>query len=152
MKIQMTLNDSTLDLVIAQLRPVLEAPFFMCDGRKFTGGELTVHALKDASRAIRGEKRPMIFFRFNGASAFIFDEGDTIVSYGTDKVVVKGETEKVFSKTTVTAAEAKRITETARLNKKYEEENEKQYWADVEAEMLREMERDLGLDDLYDEY
>lgn len=146
MNIQMTLNDSNLYLVIAQLRTVLEAPFFMYNGRKFAGGEVTVHALKDASEAIRGKKRPMIHFSFNGASGEYFCEGDTIISYDTDKVIVKGEREKIFSKTTVTAVEANKIAATARMNKEYEESYEEAYWADVEAEM------EQWLDELDDEY
>lgn len=135
MKMQFTLNDATLDLVIAQLRTVLEAPFFMYNGRKFAGGEVRVHALKDASKAVRGEKRPMIHFSFNGSCGDYFCEGDTVISYGADKVVVKGEKEKIYTKTTATAKEAEKIAATARMNKEYEESYEKAYWAGVEAEM-----------------
>lgn len=147
MDIKMTLKDSTLDLVIAQLRTVLEGPFFMYNGRKFAGGEVTVHALKDASETIRGKKRPLIHFSFNGASGDYFCEGDTVISYGVDKVVVKGEEEKIFTKATATAKEAERIAATARMNKEYEEEYERRYWADVEAEMESWM-----YDDFDDEY
>lgn len=143
MKMQLTLNDETLDLVIAQLRTVLEAPFFTYNGRKFAGGEVTVHALKDASKAVRGEKRPMIHFSFNGASGDYFCEGDTITSYDADKVVVKGEKEKTFTRATATAKEAEKIAATARMNKEYEEAYAKAYWADVEAEMEAEMEKEM---------
>ncbi len=148
MKRQLTLNDSTLDLVIAQLRTVLEAPFFMYNGRKFAGGEVTVHAFKDdAYWTACAEKRPMVHFSYNGASGDYFCEGDTITSYDADKVVVKGEKEKIFTRATATAKEAKMIAATARKNKEYEEAYAKAYWAEVEAEMESRM-----YDDLDDEY
>ncbi len=140
MKMQLTLNDSTLDLVIAQLRTVLEAPFFVYNGRKFAGGKVTVHALKDATFWIAcAEKRPMVHFSFNGASGDYFCEGDTITSYDADKVVVKGEEEKIFTRATATHKEAEKIAATARMNKEYAEKYERAYWADVEAEMEKEM-------------
>lgn len=147
MKIQLTLNDSTLDLVIAQLRTVLEAPFFMYNGRKFAGGEVTVHPMRNTSMFKRREKRPMVHFSYNGASGDYFCEGDTITSYDADKVVVKGEKEKTFTRATATAKEAERIAATARMNKEYEEAYAKAYWAEVEAEMESRM-----YDDLDDEY
>ena len=128
MKMQLTLNDATIDLVVAQLRTVLEAPYFMYNGRKFAGGKVTVHPLKDASMFIRREKRPMIHFAYNGSCGDVFYEGDIVTSYDTDKVVVKGENEKTFTKATATAKEAEKIAATARRNKEYEEEYEREYW------------------------
>lgn len=139
MKMQLTLNDETLDLVIAQLRTVLEAPYFMYNGNKYAGGKVTVHLLKDASEVARGKKRPMIHFAFNGSCGDYFCEGDTVISYDADKVVVKGENEKIFTKATVTSKEAERIATTARMNREYKEEYERSYWADVEADWEREM-------------
>lgn len=135
MKMQFTLNDETIDLVVAQLRTVLEAPYFMYNGNKYAGGKVIVHSLKNASMFMHGKKRPMIHFTFNGSYKDYFCEGDIITSYDADKVVVKGETEKTFTKATATAKEAEKIAATARMNKEYEEEYERAYWADVEAEM-----------------
>lgn len=137
MKMQLTLNDATLDLVVAQLQPVLEAPYFMHNGRKFAGGKVTVHRWKDMF--IGREKRPMIHFAFNGSYGYYFCEGDTVISYGTDKVIVKGKDEKIFTKATVTAKEAKKTVATERMNKEYEEKCEKAYWADVKADWEREI-------------
>lgn len=127
MKIQFILNDATLDLVVAQIRTVLGAPYFMYNGRKFAGGKVRVHELKDASEAIRGRRRPMIHFSFNGACALIFREGDTVISYDADKVVVKGEKEMTFTKTTVTVKEAESIAVTALQNKVYTARYMKEY-------------------------
>lgn len=139
MKMQITLNDETLDLVIAQLRTVLESPYFMYHGNKYASGKVTVHPLKDASEAIRGKKRPMIHFAFNGSSGDYFCEGDIVTSYGTDKVVVKGEEEKIFTNATATAKEAKRIEAIARMNREDSEMYARAYWAEVEAEFESEM-------------
>lgn len=130
MKIQFTLNDATLDLVVAQIRTVLGAPYFMYNGSKFAGGKVTVHKLKDASEAIR-RRRPMIHFSFNGACALIFYEGDTVISYDADKVVVKGEKEMTFTKTTVTAKEAESIAATALRNIVYTAKYMKEYWGSI---------------------
>lgn len=148
MKMQLTLNDETLDLVIEQLRTVLEAPYFMYNGRKFEGGKVTVHALKDTDWSTIAGKRPMVHFSFNGVSGDYFCEGDTITSYDADKVVVKGEKEKTFTRATATAKEAEKIAATARMNKEYEEQYARAYWAEVEAEM-REMEERMWEDDEY---
>lgn len=137
MKMQLTLNDATIDLVIAQLRSVLEAPYFMYHGNKYAGGKVTVHRLKDVIRC--GKKRPMIHFAFNGSCGDYFCEGDIITSYGVDKVVVKGENEKIFTKATATNKEAKRIAVIERSNKEYAEAYERAYWAEVEAELNSEM-------------
>lgn len=147
MKMQLTLNDATLDLVIAQLQTVLEAPYFMYNGNKYAGGKVTVHPVKDASKAVRGKKRPMIHFAYNGSCGDYFCEGDTVISYGADKVVVKGENEKIFTKATATAKESKRIAAIARMNREDAEKYERAYWADVEAEMDSWMN-----DDFDDEY
>lgn len=137
MKMQITLNDSNLYLVIAQLRTVLEAPYFTYNGMKFAGGKVTIHPWKDVVRSRK--KRPMISFTFNGASKDCFCEGDTIISYDADKIVIKGENEKTFTKTTVTDKEAKRIAAIARMNKEYAEKCEKAYWVDLKAEMFADV-------------
>ena len=143
MKMQLTLNDETIDLVVAQLQTVLESPYFMYNERKFAGGKVTVHPLKDLSIFILGEKRPMIHFAYNGSCGDVFYEGDIVTSYDTDKVVVKGENEKTFTKATATAEEVKRIAATARMNKEREEnwkeECEKKYYADIEVELELKM-------------
>lgn len=139
MKMQFTLNDETLDLVIAQIRTVLEAPYFMYHGNKYAGGKVTVHPAKDASKAMRGKKRPMIHFAFNGSCGDYFCEGDIVTSYGTDKVVVKGENEKIFTRTTATSKEAERIEATARMDREYAEGCARAYWAGFEAELESEM-------------
>lgn len=149
MKIQWTLNDETLDLVIAQLRTVLEAPYFMYHDTKYASGKVTVYPVKDASKVtvvypikdvsedICRKKRPMIYFDYNATFREYFFEGDTVISYGDEKVVVKGEEiisysddkivvmgeeEKIFTKTAVTAREAEIIAGFERMNKEEAEE------------------------------
>lgn len=130
MKMQFTLNDETIDLVIAQLRTVLEGGSFIYRGEKYSAGNLSdVRGL--ASKEKGDNKRAMI--TFNGKSMFstiIFYEGDTIISYDTDRLVVKGKMEMEFTKTTLTEYEAERIKRAEQEHQSYVNA----YWKDVEAE------------------
>lgn len=137
MKMQLTLNDATIDMVMTQLKSVLESPFFMYNGKKYSKGVLTHHSLKDDDKFWREKKRGMLLVKFGGTHVIVFHEGDIVTSYDTDKVVVKGEREMTFSKTTVTGIEAARIAADVRYNESYE----KAYWKRVEAELAEEYEK-----------
>lgn len=131
MKSQLTLCDLTLDTIITQLRQVLEAPFFEYNGNKFSAGKVLPHCMKDAISIIHGRKRPMVLLRFDGSTSIPFYEGDIIIADGTGKIVVKGEKEMSFSRTTCTAKEAREIEATARLNKQISDS----YWRSAEIDM-----------------
>lgn len=84
-----------------------------------------------------GEKRGLILLKFGGTHAIVFHEGNIVTSYDTDKVVVKGENEMTFTKTTATEIEAARIADKVRYNESYG----RAYWKSVEAELAEMDER-----------
>lgn len=147
---KLTLNDISLQLIIKELKKVLESSFEV-NGRKFLGGEVKVHALIN-SKMYKDKPKPMILFSFNGSSGMFWCEGDVFefLEDGTIKAISKNElfssrkqkqgpVLRTFRRVKLTKREKYHAEMTVKHNKEYADD----YWKSVVEEWEKEIERDF---------
>lgn len=117
MKINLILQEFTLEPALKLLQNVLEAPFFNLNGVKYSKGNLSEHHFKDSSDFFKNNiLRPLIHFKYSGSLELHFFENDLFFFDDNEKILVNGDEVLVFSKTSVTKKEAELIENRLNLN------------------------------------